>query len=141
VSLPAGSKPVPVPTDSTRPYWDGAARGELWLQRSKSTGEYVFYPRSSPPNGLIGELEWVRVSGRATLHSYVISHRPASGFTPPYVIAIVKLEEGTRMISNIVGVDASPENLPLDAPLQVAFEQRGEVAVPVFRLAHGQAAG
>ena len=127
------AKPVPVATDSTRPYWDGTARGELWIQRSKNTENYVFYPRAYSPFSLDDELEWVQVSGRATLDSYVISQRPAPGFEAPYAIAIVKLEEGVRMLSSIVGVEPVPENLILDMPLQVEFETRGEMSVPVFR--------
>lgn len=133
-------KPVPVPTATTRPYWDAAARGELWLQRSAGTGEFVFYPRAHSPFGPDDTLEWVRVSGRATLDSYVINHRPAPGFEAPYVIAIVRLAEGPRMLSTVVGVDPVPEQLVLDMPLQVEFESRQggeqggqEVAVPVFR--------
>jgi uncharacterized OB-fold protein len=126
-----------VPTATTRPYWEAAARGELWLQRSAETGEYVFYPRAHSPFGAADTLEWVRVSGRATLDSYVINHRPAPGFEPPYVIAIVRLAEGPRMLASLVGVAPDPERLVLDMPLRVEFEQRGEgeeaVAVPVFR--------
>ncbi|MEV0083994.1 OB-fold domain-containing protein [Saccharopolyspora sp. NPDC050642] len=127
-------KPVPKPTDTTRPYWDAASRGELWLQRSTGTGEYVFYPRAHSPFGPDDELEWVQVSGRATLDSYVINHRPGPGFEGGRpVIAIVRLVEGPRMLSNIVGVEPTPENLVLDMPLEVDFEARGELAVPVFR--------
>ncbi len=126
-------KPIPKATASTQPYWDGTARGELWIQRSKNTGNYVFYPRSQSPYGIDDELEWVQSSGKATLDSYVISERPAPGFEPPYAIAIVKLEEGVRMLSSIVGVEPTPENLVLDMPLQVEFEQRGEMSIPVFR--------
>ncbi|MFJ8996189.1 Zn-ribbon domain-containing OB-fold protein [Streptomyces sp. NPDC102279] len=126
-------KPVPRPTDSTRPYWDAAARGELWIQRSVTTGAYVFYPRTVSPFGIHDELEWVRVSGLATLDSYVINHRPAPGFEAPHVIAIVKLEEGPRMLSTVVGVDPVPEQLVLDMPLRVDFEPRGEMSLPVFR--------
>ena len=60
-----------------------------------------------------------RPAGKARLYSYVISHRPAPGFQDyvPYAIAVVELEEGPRMMTNIVGVEPTPENLPLDLPL------------------------
>jgi len=79
-------------------------------------------------------VEWVRASGRATLYSYVINHRPAPGFEDdgPYAIAVVELEEGVRMMTNIVGVAITPENLPLDLALRVVFERRGDVHVPLF---------
>ena len=74
------------------------------------------------------------MSGRGTLHTYLINHRPARGFEDdaPYAIAVVQLDEGPRMMSNIVGVENTPENLLLDMPLQVTFEQRGDVMLPVF---------
>ena len=73
-------------------------------------------------------------SGRATLYSYVINHRPAPGFEDdgPYAIAVVELAEGVRMMTNIVGVEITPENLPLDLELRVVFERRGDVHIPLF---------
>jgi hypothetical protein len=81
------------------------------------------------------DVSWVRASGKARLHTYLISHRPAPGFADevPYAIAVVKLEEGPRMMTNIVGVECTPEALVLDMPLEVDFEPRGEQSVPVFR--------
>jgi len=77
---------------------------------------------------------WFVATGRGTLHTYVISHRAAPGFDDqtPYAIAVVQLEEGPRMLTNIVGVDNTPENLVLDMDLVVTFEERGEQMVPVF---------
>jgi uncharacterized OB-fold protein len=79
-------------------------------------------------------VEWFTASGRATLYSYVINHRPAPGFEDdaPYAIAVVELAEGPRMMTSIVGVPATPEALELDMPLQVRFEPRGDVSLPVF---------
>ncbi|MDZ7885108.1 MAG: OB-fold domain-containing protein [Mycobacterium sp.] len=75
------------------------------------------------------------LSGRAKLHSYVISNRPAVGFAAdaPYAIALVKLEEGPQMMSNILEVENVPHELVLDMPLEVTFEQRGDVSIPQFR--------
>ena len=74
-------------------------------------------------------------SGRGTLYSYVINHRAAPGFADdaPYAIAVVQLEEGPRMMSNILGLPATPEALVLDMPLQVTFEPRGNVSLPQFK--------
>jgi hypothetical protein len=76
----------------------------------------------------------VTSDGTATLHSYVISHRPAPGFAGdvPYVIAVVELPEGVRMMTNLVNVDPDPDRLPLDLPLRVVFQQRGAVSLPLF---------
>ena len=78
---------------------------------------------------------WTPLSGRATLHSYVINHRPPLGYgsAGPYIIAIVALAEGFKMMTNLVNVEPTPENLQLDMELQVEFEDRGEWRVPVFR--------
>ncbi len=80
------------------------------------------------------DVEWFTASGRATLYSYVINHRPARGFEGdgPYAIAVVQLAEGPRMMTNIVGIPNTPEDLILDMELQVTFEQRGDVSVPLF---------
>ncbi|MFG1945500.1 Zn-ribbon domain-containing OB-fold protein [Nonomuraea sp. NPDC048826] len=130
-------KPVPRPTPDTQPFWDGTAAGELRIQRCRACERHYFYPRPSCPHCGSGAVEWVRASGRATLYSYVINHRPAPGFDGPYAIAVVELEEGVRMMTNLVGVAPEPENLVLDMPLRVTFEERGEVRVPLFEPAGG----
>ena len=77
-------------------------------------------------------------SGRAKLHSYVIHHRPVPGFTPPYAIAVVELEEGPKMMTNIVDCPQTPEALQLDMALQVAFvPQNDKITLPFFRPAKG----
>jgi uncharacterized OB-fold protein len=79
-------------------------------------------------------VEVFSASGRARLHSYVIHHRPAPGFTPPYAIAVVELEEGPRMMTNIVDCPQTPEALGLDMPLEVAFTPMDdEITLPLFR--------
>ena len=76
----------------------------------------------------------VKASGKATLFSYVIHHRPAPGFTPPYAIAVVELDEGPRMMTNIVDCPQTPEALQLDMPLEVTFEkQTDEITLPLFK--------
>ena len=127
-------KAVPVPTPETQPYWDGCAAGELRIQRCLDCGEPFFYPRQLCPSCGSANVEWFTASGRATLYSYVINHRPAAGFEAeaPYAIAVVQLAEGPRMMTSIRGVPAIPETLVLDMSLHVAFEQRGAVWLPVF---------
>jgi uncharacterized OB-fold protein len=80
----------------------------------------------------------IRASGRGSLHSYVISHLPAPGFEPPYAIAVVKLDEGPKMLTNIVGTDCNPDLLQLDDPVEVAFEACNEqITLPLFKLTRG----
>ena len=127
------TKAAPRPTPETQPFWDGCAAGELRLQRCTSCDAHYFPPRPFCPDCLSDDVTWEAVSGRGTLHTYVINHRPAPGFEAPYAIAVVQLDEGPRMMSNIVGVEQAPEALVLDMALEVAFEELGEVQLPVFR--------
>ena len=81
----------------------------------------------------------IKASGKAKLHSYVIHHRPAAGFTPPYAIAVVELSEGPRMMTNIVGCPQTPDALVLDMPLEVTFEkQTDQITLPLFKPAAGK---
>ncbi|MTD54742.1 Zn-ribbon domain-containing OB-fold protein [Amycolatopsis pithecellobii] len=125
---------IPEPTPETQTFWDKARLGELWLPKCVQTGRVFFPPRASSPfTG--GPVSWERASGRASLASYVIVHRPAPGFEEgPYIVAIVALEEGPHMLTNLPGTSPEPAGLPIGAPLELTFEQRGDVAIPQFRL-------
>lgn len=121
---------APRATPETQPYWDATAAGRLDLPRCRPCDQVFFYPRSSCPRCGSTDLEWVTCSGKGRLHTYVVSHRPAPGFSVPTVIAVVELDEGPRMMTNLV--EADPDALELDMPVEVRFEQRTGVAVPVF---------
>ena len=130
------SKPLPLPTPETQPFWDSCRRHEMELPRCQDCGKFHFYPRAMCPHCWSPNLEWVKASGRGKLYSYVINHRPPPGFEgdAPYVIAIVELDEGVRMMSNLVGVEPDPANLPLDMSLQVSYEDvSDQIAMPKFR--------
>ncbi|GAA1832829.1 Zn-ribbon domain-containing OB-fold protein [Actinomadura chokoriensis] len=133
--MAADTRPVPVPTPVTQPFWDGTKAGELRLQHCEDCAEHVFYPRIGCPFCGSPRLEWTTVSGHARLSSYVINHVPVPGFADdvPYVIAIVELDEGPRMITNLVNVPPDPRALPLDMPLEIVFEPRGDQALPLFQ--------
>lgn len=115
--------PLPVPTPTTQPFWDGAREGRLMLQRDRSTGEPFFYPRALAPGTLSDDLEWFEASGRGTVFSYTVDRRgsaPAFQAKAPYVIAIVELEEGPRITTNIVGCEI--EDVHIGMPVEVAYE-------------------
>jgi len=129
-------RPLPEATPETQEFWDGARRGELRIQHCRACGKAYFYPRPFCPHCASRDVEWFTASGRATLYSYVINHRPARGFEDmaPYIIAVVQLEEGPRMMTNVIGVDPDPEQLPPDMPLEVTFERQSEdITLPLFR--------
>jgi uncharacterized protein len=134
-------KPVPVPTPTTQAYWDGTAAGELRVQRCVTTGKLFSYPRRFSPYVVGGPVEWVTVSGTGSLYSYVISHLPGPGYKDevPYVIAIVELTEGPRVMANLLEVDAVPEALTIGMPLEAIYQTRGSVTIAQFRPA-GRAA-
>ena len=77
----------------------------------------------------------IKASGRGTLHSYIINHLPSPGFDDgPFAIAVVELEEGPRLMSNILECEQTPEALQLDMPLEVTFEKlTDEITLPQFR--------
>lgn len=128
-----GDKFFPTPTPEANIFWDKAALGELWLPLCVETARAFFPPRSfSPFTG--GPVSWTKASGRATLASYVIVHRPDPGFEAPYVVAVAELAEGPRLLTNLPGAPPYPDRLVLGAPLELTFEVRNDQAIPQFRM-------
>ena len=125
-------RPLPQATPETKHFWEGTQAGEIRLQRCDDCAKVYFPPRPFCPACASRKVSVFKASGKATLHSYVIHHRPAPGFTPPYAIAVVELAEGPRMMTNIVGCPQTPEALELDMPLMVRFETFGDIALPLF---------
>jgi uncharacterized OB-fold protein len=128
-------RPLPVPTPETRHFWEGCQNGELRLQRCKDCGDVYFPPQPFCPNCISRNVAVFQASGQATLHSYVIDHRPIADISDgPIAIAVVELAEGPRMMSNVRDLPQTPEALILDMPLEVVFEkQNDEITLPFFR--------
>jgi uncharacterized OB-fold protein len=134
---PEARRVVPIPTPETLPFWQGTKAGELRLQRCDACAHVYFPPRPFCPKCAGRAVSWFAASGRGRLYSYVIHHRPAPGFTPPYSIAVVELEEGPRLMTNIIDCPQTPEALQLDMPVEVAFTPVSDViSLPLFRPAH-----
>lgn len=138
--------PLPRSTPETKHFWDGTSNGELRLQRCDECARVYFPPRPFCPHCACRSVSVFKATGRATLYSYVINHRPHPAFDGPYSIAVVELEEGPRMMTNIVDTAQTPEALRLDMPLQVTFTkitqkvpQGGtvEVSLPHFKPVEG----
>ena len=131
----SGERVIPKPTPETRHYWDGAREGELRLQNCDACDNTYFPPRPFCPECGSREVSVINASGRGKLHSYVINHLPSPGFgNGPFAIAVVELEEGPRMMSNILECAQTPEALQLDMPLEVTFEKlTDEITLPQFR--------
>ncbi len=121
-------KPEPLPQPESDRYWEGLKNEEIWLQRSKATGKFQFYPRqisiSDPESGSCG-VEWVQVSGNAELFTFSIVHAaPHMGWVgeTPYITALVQLEEDVIVPTNIVGIEPEPEALQIGMALKPVFD-------------------
>jgi uncharacterized OB-fold protein len=128
--------PIPKPTPETKPFWDAARQRRLVFQACDDCGTRFFYPRPLCPNCLSRAVRWVDASGRARLHTFVINHRPPRNYPlpAPFVIGIVELEEGPRMMSHIIDVAPDPQVLRCELPLEVVFEDiTAEITLPKFR--------
>lgn len=134
-SRPPPPKPLPTPTPITQPFWDAARQHKLSIQRCRSCERYVFYPRPFCPHCGAGDLDWTEVSGRGTVYSFTVARRAtARAFAPdvPYVIAIVELDEGPRMATNIVGCEL--DDVRIGMPVQATFEDvTDEITLVKFR--------
>ncbi len=115
------------------PYWEGARAGVLRLQRCRACGAARFYPRHLCPDCGDSSVSWFDASGWGVVYTFTIVHRgpsPAFRERQPYVVALVDLDEGPRLMTNIVGGDAL--EVAIGDRVQVRFEDRGEHVVPVF---------
>jgi uncharacterized OB-fold protein len=127
-------KPLPSPTPETRPFWDGCKAHELRVMHCIACNHTYLYPRPYCPKCFSDKTEWRTASGRGKLHTYVINHRPAPNFEGPYVIAIVELNEGPRLMSNLVDVEPDPVKLKVDMPLEIVFDDvTDQITLPKFR--------
>ena len=125
-------RPLPTPSPLTRPFWEATKQGRLVLQRCSRCGEYVWTPQPVCRTCLTETLEWTPVSGRGSIYSFVVIERAATpAFNAPYAIVVVELEEGPRMLSDLV--DVNVEDVRIGMPVEVAFEDAGEVGLYHFR--------
>jgi len=132
------SLPMPPSEAQSQPFWDAVSNRQLVFQHCAACGNAWLPARSECPQCLSEEPVWLQSSGRARLVSWVVYHRAfnaAFAERLPYTVAIVELEEGPRMITNIVGAD--PNTLEIDQRLILRIEQDGDVMVPRFTPAKG----
>ena len=120
------NKPLPRPLspELTRPFWEAAKRHELVIPRCTRCDRLFWYPRAECPICFSNNLEWVKVSGRGRLHTFTIVRQranPAFNDAVPYAYAVVQLDEGPRMVSNVVGCEV--DDLKVDMPLVAVFDQ------------------
>ena len=125
--------PVPEVTPEMAPFWEAAHRHTLVVQRCADCGRYRFPARDVCSHCLSREASWVPVSGRGTVFSLTVMHHayhPA--FEVPYAVVVVELEEGARMLTNVVGCPL--RTIEIGMPVEVTFEElTPEVTLPKFR--------
>jgi uncharacterized OB-fold protein len=135
-----GDQPKPAPIRPTinevnRPFWDGCRRGELLVQRCSHCGRLRYPAAVVCPGCLSRDCAWDAVSGRGKVFSFVVFHRayhPAWEGRVPYNVALIELDEGPIMLSNVVGIDNA--KLAVGVPVQIAFESVDEsLVIPVFK--------
>lgn len=134
--LPA---PAPEVNPETAPFWDATARGELLVKQCEDCASLIWYPRSVCPECGSPRTRWQPVSGRGRVYSYTVNHRGEGPYwdRAPYVLAYVELDEGPRLMTNIVAPDDGKLDdsvLAVGLPVEVTFHDTGEgSALPRFR--------
>jgi hypothetical protein len=124
---------LPWDDPTTIPFWEGASRGELTIQRCRSCQAHQLYPRPFCVS-CGGEIDWVNASGRGTVHSKVTVHlQPLPHLTPPYDVILVELDEGVRMLGN-----TEPGTCEIGDRVQLAWQERSPLPpLPQFGRSHG----
>ncbi len=128
-------KPRPTIDQTTKPYWDAAKRHELIAQKCKACGKMWFPPTSICENCLSPDLEWVKLSGKGKVWSFVIFHQlyyKAFADDIPYNVAVVEADEGLKFVTNLV--DVKNEDIYVGLPVEVTFDNVDEdLTLPKFR--------
>ncbi len=128
-------KPIPIPNEASRPFFDGAREHRLMIQQCTTCGAVMWPVKSRCNNCLNPTVTWVQASGKGTLYTFALMHQvyhPGFADEVPYNIAQVDLAEGLRVMSNIVG--CSNADLEIGMPLEVTFEDiSDEVSLPKFK--------
>ena len=127
--------PQPLIDSDSRPYWEGLARGELRIQRCDDCLRHVFYPRTICPHCFSSALTWITATGRGKIYSYTVVHQAYGAFadTVPFIIAIVELEEGVRMMTQIVAT--LREEIAIGKPVSIIYHKiSDDVILPYFQV-------
>lgn len=134
MSTPQLPAPSPAVNPETKEFWAAAAAGRLLLKRCLDCGAVIWYPRAICPECSSLRTEWFESSGRGHLYSYTVNHRGEGAYQdcPSFVLAYVELDDGPRMMTNIVELDG--QDLAVGLPVEVVFHDTGDgTALPRFR--------
>ena len=129
-------KPLPHPNADDKPFWEGCQEHQLRFQKCQSCGLVRWPPSIICPMCYSYDTEWIVAAGKGTVYTFVVYHQayhPAFESELPYVTAVVELEEGPHMLTNIVG--CNPDEIKCDMPVEVAWEDISEeFSLPKFKL-------
>lgn len=129
--MPDPQPPLPQPDALTAPFWDACRRGALEVAACSDCGHRFLPPGPCCPRCWCPRLAPQEASGRGRVFSFAVYRRTYHpGMPAPYVVALVELDEGPRLISNIVG--CAPEEVAVDMPVEVRFEAMGDFTLPRF---------
>jgi uncharacterized OB-fold protein len=133
--MPEYKKPIPVPSAEAQPYWDGLRDRKLLMPRCDACGKYWFPPSLLCPHCNATKWTWASTSGHGRIFSYVVYHRvyhPGFADEVPYAVAVIELDEGPRMISNVIGI--VPDKLVCDMRVEVVYQPITEtITLPKFK--------
>jgi len=131
----AASKPIPTITPDMAEFFAGARHGQLMVEKCEGCGDLHFPSHSFCATCMSTRAKWVPVSGRGEIYSYNVMHQvyhPGFATEVPYAVVVVKLEEGPKFVSNLVGI--KPHDIRIGMPVEVTFEKMSdEVMLPKFR--------
>ncbi len=128
------ARQIPVPTPETAHFWEGTKKGELLLQQCKTCEHTYFPPRPFCPSCGADKIKVVKSAGKGRIHTFIISNFRSPGFTPPYSIAVVQLDEGPRMLTNIVGCPQASASIKMEMPVEAVFESvSDEISLVMFK--------
>jgi uncharacterized OB-fold protein len=134
-------KPLPTPSPETQRFWDGCKAHELWLPFCRPCARAYWYPRDFCPRCGSRDVEWRESSGRGKVHTFAIHYRafhPGWNDDVPYVTALVDLDEGVRIFTNLIGVAPDPQSIRCDMPVELTWDDvTPEVTLPRWRPTSG----
>ena len=137
--MSAARKPAPRPSAESQPFWDAAQKRKLVLQHCRSCGQCWFPPSARCHHCLSADFEWRETSGEGRIYSFVVYHRlyhPGFEADLPYIVAIVELREGPRLLSNIIGTRW--QDVRCDMAVRATFDDDGRgLLIPKFAIRGG----
>lgn len=128
-------KPLPMVDEDSQPFWEATHRGDLLLKHCSACRQYHFFPRAICPHCHSDAVTWAPSKGAGSIYSFTVARRPAGpAFTDdvPYVVALVQLDEGPRIMTRII---SSPEAVRIGMPVEVTFQAASEeISLTYFKV-------